>query len=102
MLKRVGVMALMLCGGALFLHPAAAFAQEYRGWNGYAPQYRSNDRYYRDNRREEREWREPQWREERRERAWRAQEWREHERWENGRYASPYAPAPRPYYGSPY
>ncbi len=106
MLKRVGVLALLLCGGAAFLHPTAALAQDYRGGYGYAPQYRGEGRCYRDgDRHREHEWREHEWREERREHEWREErrehEWRERQRWENGRYAVPYGD-PRAYYGYPY
>jgi hypothetical protein len=101
MFKRVGVLALMVCGGAALLHPTAAMAQDYRGWNGHGQRYYDEGRSYRDGERfreshREREWREHE-RREWRERAWREREWREHERRENGWY-----PAPRGYYGYQY
>lgn len=104
MIKRLGVLTLLLAGTAAFLQPTAAYAQSpyNRGYYSY------NDRGYRDgyygsrdfdrHARHEREER----REERREREWRRQEWREHERWER---RSSYAPSYgyyNPYYGYPY
>ena len=68
MFKRVGVLALMLSFGSMFL-PSNANAQDWRGrdgsryGNGYHDSWRDNDR--RDHAR--REWRQ----EERRERQWR-------------------------------
>jgi hypothetical protein len=98
MLKRVGVLALMLCGGAAFLCPKAALAQDYRGWYGNTPQYRYESRFYGDGERFRDEHREHKWREhENRERAW-----RQHERWERRWYSTPYNYAPRIYYGDPY
>lgn len=100
MLKRIGLLALVLSGSVAFVHPTAALAQDYRGWNGYAPEYYSQ-RPYRDDRfrdkRWEREWRAEQRRELRREREWRAHEWRERQRWENDWY-----PNRRPYRGYSY
>jgi hypothetical protein len=74
MLKKLGIVALMLSGMT-----GASFAQgRYYGDRNY---YQQNDRNW--NRHERREWKERE-REERRARKWRERnrEWREHERWE--------------------
>ncbi len=103
MLKRVGVLALLLCGGA-FLHPTVAGAQEYRGGYGDGRQYHDEGRSsYRDRDGFREEHREHEWREqEQRERRWQEREWREHERWEHRGYGDPYRYAPRAYYGNRY
>ncbi len=100
MLKRVGVLALMLSASAAFLQPTAAFAQERFGRGGYHYSGERRDGSRRDwDRREDR-------------REWREHEWREHERWENQyrrsySYNYYYAPqpnyyyAPNPYYTTP-
>jgi hypothetical protein len=87
MLKRVGVLALLLSGAGAAILPRAASAQDgyYYGPRQY---YYQNDRDW--NRHYAHEWREQMRRErraeERRERewrrhAWRDHEWREHEHW---------------------
>ena len=89
MLKRTGILGLLLIAGTALFQPVAAFAQEgfyggvyYGNGNGYyAGQYCDRDRAayeYREARRRE-EWRERQWREH----EWREHEWREHERREH-------------------
>ena len=97
MLKRAGVLALILAAGAAIL-PTAALAQD-----GY---YYPRDNYYqrdRDwDRREAQRWREHEWREHRaeewREHEWRNRRWREHERWEH-RYDRDYHPGSYLYFG---
>lgn len=85
MLKRVGVLALILSAGAAFLQPAAAFAEE----RSHPPAY-SVERGY--NSRSVREYREPV----RRDNDDRA--WREHGRIEYRNERGYYAPAPTYYY----
>lgn len=95
MLKRFGILGMVLAGLMMF-QPAKASAQDYRyNRDGYA------HRDYNGNRRhEEREWREREHREHER------REWREHERWErpyyygNG-YQGSYYYAPAPNYYAP-
>ena len=93
MLKRVGVLALMLSAGAVFLHPAAAFAEERSHRAAY-----SEDR--RDNSRAARGYREPI-RHDSDDRGWRGrvdQRYGVGERYEPGYYAAApayrYVPAP--------
>ena len=92
MLKRLGVLALILSAGAVL--PAAAFAQDgYRGGYYYSADHRYNSRH-----REERQ-RDDHWRNERREHEWRERESRG--RYYNRGYYAPnyyYAPAPNYYY----
>ena len=101
MLKRVGALALMLCGGTAFLYPKAALAQDYRGYYSYTPQYRSDSGYYRGGDRFRDEHREHESRERERREERREQAWREHERSERGWYGAGYYYAPQ-YYGNPY
>ena len=82
MLKRVGVLALILSAGAVFLQPTAAFAEEHAAYSG--------DRRY--NSRAVREYREPV-RRDNNDRAWRDRG-RIDYRYERGYYA----PAPTYYY----
>jgi hypothetical protein len=85
MLKRVGVLALMLSAGAVFLQPTAAFAEERSQHAAY-----SGDRRY--NSREVRAYREPV----RRDTDDRG--WRERGRIEYRNERGYYAPAPTYYY----
>jgi hypothetical protein len=85
MLKRVGVLALMLSAGAVFLQPTAAFAEERSHHTAYSSDRRDNSRGFR-------EYREPV----RRDREGRA--WREHGRIDQRYARSYYAPAPTYYY----
>ena len=98
MLKRVGALALILSGGAAFLCPKAALAQDYRGYYSYTPQYSSDRGYYRSGERFRDEHREHEWRERERRDERREQAWREHERSERAGYNY----APRAYYSDPY
>jgi|SRR5689334_20718650 hypothetical protein len=103
MLKRVGVLALMLCGGAAFLCPKPALAQNYGAWYSYTPQPRYEGGFYYSGERFRDEHQEHKWRErERREQERRERDWRRHERWERGWYGAGYDYAPRVYYGNPY
>jgi len=96
MLKRVGVLALMLAGSVAFLQPTAAFAQDRYDRGGYSYRGERRDGFRRD--RDDRDWN--RWSD--RNRRSREHEWREHERWEN-RYdrAYYYAPPPNYYYAPP-
>jgi hypothetical protein len=98
MLKKFGILALILSAGAAIL-PTAALAQD----RYYYP--RDNYSYRRDrdwDRREARRWREHEWRERRaeewRERQWRERNWRERERWEH-RFDRYYYPNSYWYFG---
>ena len=103
MLKRVGLLALMLSGGAAFLFPNAALAQNYRESYSYAPQYRYDERTYGHAERFRDERAEHKWRErEAREQERRERDWWKHERWDSRWYPAPYTYAPRAYYGDPY
>jgi hypothetical protein len=115
MLKKAGLLALVLFGLGGALLPTTAVAQDgsYYGRPGY---YYSGDRdgdgrwrdhEWREHERREhgwredrpQEWREHEWREhEWRERQWRGNEWREHERWENRAYRG-YYPGNYLYFG---
>lgn len=98
MLKMVGMLALMLCGGAAFVCPKPALAQNYGAWYSYTPQYRYEGGFYRRDEHREHKWRERERREqERRERAW-----RKYERGQRGWYGAGYDYAPRVYYSNPY
>ncbi len=95
MLKRVGVLALMLAGSVAVLQPTAAFAQDRydRGAYHYSGERQQNFRQDRDNR----DWN----RRGDRDSRWRQNEWRENQRW-NNRYSRPYYSAPVPnYYYAP-
>ena len=103
MLKKLGVLTMMLIGTAAFLQPVAAYAQSpydrgYYSYNdrGYRGDYYGPRRDFDRHERREREAQRQEWRENK----WREHEWREHERWErrnsyNYRYYNPY-------YGYPY
>jgi Ni/Co efflux regulator RcnB len=95
MLKRFGILGLVVAG-SMFFHPAAASAQDWHRDHGHSQSYRDDSRDHRDydrhDRHERREWREHK-RHERRER-----EWRERSRWSR-RYNNYY---PRGYYSPGY
>ena len=87
MLKRVGLLAMILGGITGALLPGTAFAQD--GYSSNPNYYYQRDRNW--DRHEQREWRERERKEERAEqwrqqrwgnREWREHEWREHERHE--------------------
>ena len=102
MLKRVGVLALMLCGGAAFVCPKPALAQNYGASYSYTPQYRYGG-FYRSDEKFRDEHGDHKWRErERREQERRERAWRKYERGERGWYGAGYNYAPRAYYGNPY
>ena len=89
MLRRFGILGLILAAGTLF-YPSTASAEDWHRDRGYSQNYRDDSRGHRDfdrhDRREEREWREHE-RHERRER-----EWRERSYWNrpyNNYYYSP-------------
>jgi Ni/Co efflux regulator RcnB len=89
MIKRVGLLAMILAGALAVSQPAAA---QGRDWdNGYRHFDRHEDR--RDWDRQDR--REHEWREHQRE------EWREHERWERRGFRPGYEYRYQ-YYGQPY
>src|SRR5207248_4246900 len=89
MLKRVGVLALILSAGAVFLQPTVAFAEDRSHHSAYNWDHR-------DNSRAAREYREPV------RRGDRDRDWRERARVNRGYYVvTPnyyYAPAPNYYY----
>ena len=86
MLKRIGVLGLLLVGSMAFLQPVAANAQDRYGVYGYYGG--GNDRYsYRDDRHHDRHWMKEQ---ERREKEWRRREFLEHERRERNNYRNNY------------
>jgi hypothetical protein len=85
MLKRVGILALILSAGAVFLQPTVAFAEDRSHHSAY-----NGDR--RDNSHAAREYREPVRRDDR------DRDWGERARVNRGYYVAPpsyyYAPAP--------
>ena len=99
MLKKAGMLALILSAGAAIM-PSAAFAQDpYYGRGGYYYQgdrdwNRQQRREWREREREEQRWRERGWREH----EWREHEWREHDRWEH-RFNRGYYPDTYFYFG---
>lgn len=92
MLKRVGVLALILSAGAVFLQPTVAFAEDRSHRSGYSGDYRNNSRVVR-------EYREPVRRDDR------DRDWGERARVNRGYYVAPpsyyYAPAPNYYAPAP-